>query len=39
MLLLYYAQNGYLVRYSNNQNLEELKKSLSFDKDKKKLFF
>lgn len=39
MLLLYYAQNGYLVRYSNNQNLEDLKKSLSFDKDKKEIIF
>lgn len=39
MLLLYYAQNGYLVRYSNSQNLEDLKKSLSLDKEKKEIIF
>lgn len=39
MLLLYYAQNGYLVRYSNSRDLEELKKSLSLDKDKKEVIF
>lgn len=37
MLLLYYAQIGYSVRYSNSQNLEDLKKSLSLDKDKKEV--
>ena len=39
MLLLYYVQNGYLVRYSNSHNLEDLKKSLSLDKGKKEIIF
>lgn len=39
MLVLNYAQLGYSVRYSNSQNIEELKKSLSMDKDKKEIVF
>lgn len=39
MLVLYYAQMGFCIRYSNSQNLEELKKSLSLDKDKKEVIF
>lgn len=38
MLVLYYATQGYTVRYSTNtSSLSELKKSLSKDKDKKEI--
>ena len=39
MLVLYYAQKGYSIRYSSSHNIEELKKSLSLDRDKKELIF
>jgi len=39
MLVLYYAQLGYSIRYTNSRNLEELKKSLSLDKEKRELIF
>lgn len=39
MLILNYANSGYSIRYSNCNNLEELKKSISLDENKKELIF
>ena len=39
MLVLYYAQKGYSIRYSNSRNLDDLKKVLSLDRDRKELIF
>ena len=39
MLVLNYANKGYCIRYSNSRNLEELKKSISLNENKKELIF
>lgn len=37
MLLLYYADKGYKVRYVTNNNISEMKRSLSLDPNKKEI--
>lgn len=37
MLLLYYADKGYNVRYASNNNISELKRTLSLSPDKKEI--
>ena len=37
MVLLYYIEQGYVVRYVTNNNLPDLKKSISMEIDKKEL--
>ncbi len=39
MLTLYFAQKGYAIRYTDAQNLNELKKSISLDDNKKEFIF
>ncbi len=39
MLILYFAQEGYRVRYTTNGDISNLKKSISVDKDKKEIIF
>lgn len=39
MLALYFAQKGYIVRYTDARNLNELKSAISLDHDKKEFIF
>jgi len=39
MLLLYYVENGYIVRYTTDNEISAIKKVLSSDHDKKELVF
>ncbi len=39
MLALYFAQKGYIVRYTDARNLNELKSAISLDNDKKEFIF
>lgn len=39
MLTLYFAQKGYTIRHTDAQNIDELKKSISLDYNKKEFIF
>jgi len=39
MLVLYFASQGYSVRYTTNGDISDIKKSLSIDKENKEVIF